>query len=221
VAPPRPRSRASPRGWDAGGTAAGRDGLSGYPVGNGACRTLRCAAGVCGSAVCGRVQVLWLLPRRPVTSPYGKEGVAGSSPAEGFPNRTIGRFSPFRSGSVTTSGAREGVAGSSPTGDCRNRPLFAAFRSSALRPIVVSRSAGYPVGTRMHERGERCDATAALSRPSRTRAPPRPSPNGVRYTRPFLRFCEATSRRTPPVTRRAATSRTASSQRQKSRPSIE
>ena len=36
---------------------------------------------------------------------HGKEGVAGSSPAEGFGNRAVARFSCLRSGRVTTSRA--------------------------------------------------------------------------------------------------------------------
>jgi hypothetical protein len=50
---------------------------------------------------------------------HGKEGVAGSSPAEGLRNRAVARFSCLRSGSVTTStlhGKRSAVAGSPDVG---------------------------------------------------------------------------------------------------------
>ena len=56
-----------------------------YPRGTGGCRNLPMHAGGCRNRIPARKQGLWLSAPRPDTFPdfNGKEGVAGSSPAEG------------------------------------------------------------------------------------------------------------------------------------------
>jgi hypothetical protein len=66
---------------------------------------------------------------------HGKEGVAGSSPAEGFRNRAVARFSCLRRGRVTTSSASgSGRWCKSPEGAVRTG---LPFGGSGLRPSVV------------------------------------------------------------------------------------
>jgi hypothetical protein len=66
---------------------------------------MRISAGACRCGFARPVQGLWLCAGSPRASPdcHGKKGVAGSSPAEGFRNRTTARFSCFRSAPMTTS----------------------------------------------------------------------------------------------------------------------
>jgi hypothetical protein len=88
-----------------------------------------------------------MLPVRPPAAwpdCHGKEGVAGSSPAEGFENLVVARFSCLRSGSVDHFRCRgEGVAGPGPgTGIPRNRchsPRYAAMRSDRSSFLTLSR----------------------------------------------------------------------------------
>ncbi len=73
-----------------------------------------------------------------------------------------------------------------------------------------------------HESGGRCHArpgSRGPRGPGRRSRRPKTGYNGC--SRPFLRFCEATSRRAPPATRRTATSRTASSLATEQRPATE
>jgi hypothetical protein len=71
------------------------------PRGTGGCRNLPMDAVGCRNRIPRREQGLWLcaLARERLPDCHGKEGVAGSSPAEGFTNRAAARFSCFRSGS--------------------------------------------------------------------------------------------------------------------------
>src|SRR3954462_12547283 len=59
--------------------------LPGYRVGNGGSRTMLSAAGTCRFTDSVATQASWPPARRRATEPdcHGKEGVAGSSPAEG------------------------------------------------------------------------------------------------------------------------------------------
>jgi hypothetical protein len=63
---------------------------------------VRIGAGGCGVPVRRPMQAFWLCirPRYYTRDCNGKEGVAGSSPAEGFQIRSAARFSCFRSGSA-------------------------------------------------------------------------------------------------------------------------
>jgi hypothetical protein len=71
-----------------------------YPRGTGGCRNLPMNAAGCWNRIPAFTQALWLCTPPPKTLPdcHGKEGVAGSSPAEGFRNRATARFPYFRSG---------------------------------------------------------------------------------------------------------------------------
>ena len=76
---------------------------------------------VCRVVVRSSLQALWRLSR-PVADQancHGKEGVAGSSPAEGLGNRVAARFSCFRSGSDDHFRALPSEKGSSVAADGR------------------------------------------------------------------------------------------------------
>jgi hypothetical protein len=114
------------------------DVLSGYSVGNGGCRTVRRAAEVCGAPCRPHVQVLCgpaqASPRQPGC--HGKEGVAGSSPAEGFENRATARFSRFRSGSGDHfQGQRKGSPDFVQPAGCRMGRSLDTFRSRSGRIV--------------------------------------------------------------------------------------
>jgi hypothetical protein len=93
---------------------------------------------------------------------HGKEGVAGSSPAEGFENRAAARFSCFRGGSGDHF-QRQGKG--SPVRLKRGRPLQAAARrrsrERARQPSSAAQSARVPGGYRSVEEPPR----AAYRRP--------------------------------------------------------
>jgi hypothetical protein len=73
-----------------------------YSRGTGRCISVPIGAADCSASVSPRVQALWLCVSHRDDGPdcHGKEGVAGSSPAEGFGNRATARFSPLRSESA-------------------------------------------------------------------------------------------------------------------------
>ena len=104
---------------------------------------MRIGAAVCGVTFRAAVQALWLCATNPGPWPdcHGKEGVAGSSPAEGFGNRATARFSCFRSGSDDPSG-REGVKRR------RRRALRRAFTACVASCPRSFRGSRYRRGTR-------------------------------------------------------------------------
>jgi hypothetical protein len=76
--------------------------ISRYSRGTGGRRPVRIGAGGCRPASAARCRHFGSAKGRPRASQDcdGMEGVAGSSPAEGFANRAAARFSRFRSGSA-------------------------------------------------------------------------------------------------------------------------
>jgi hypothetical protein len=70
---------------------------------------------------------------------HGKEGVAGSSPAEGFRNRATARFPHFRSGSYDHFRTLPGEKGSSMPDDGRCTAVCASAQHVLLWPKVLTR----------------------------------------------------------------------------------
>jgi hypothetical protein len=92
-----PASMCRPSSGPSSSTAPG----AWVPVGNRRGRTVRSAAGVCGATFASLCRAL-ASEAASAAQPdrHGTEGVAGSSPAEGFRNRAAARFSSFWIGSA-------------------------------------------------------------------------------------------------------------------------
>jgi hypothetical protein len=106
-------------------------GTHAVPEDAGRCGSVRPAAG-CALRPCAGISALRQASQDGPDC-HGKEGVAGSSPAEGFANRAIARFSRFRSGSSDPSGLKgRGSRVSVRQRARRERVPFGAVRGSAL-----------------------------------------------------------------------------------------